>query len=167
MLKFCIIYYDAFISVLNIIYEDNSDIISVLFKQVDSCNYYPYLTGKSTKNIGREIFKGPKGWSCTHLMKINETCVSGSLWCLWKIFPREVKLHAQEKPRASNRAWAFWSLLKFAGDCMQCLLCFGGEVFSWYWNVRVSFDIRLSQLEQAVHHSALASLWVTKLLSRY
>lgn len=35
MLKFYIIYYDAFISVLTIIYEDNSDIITVLFKQVD------------------------------------------------------------------------------------------------------------------------------------
>lgn len=35
MLKFCIIYYDAIISALNIIYEDNSDIITVLVKQVD------------------------------------------------------------------------------------------------------------------------------------
>lgn len=35
MLNLCIIYYDAFISVLNIIYEDNSDIVMVLFKQVD------------------------------------------------------------------------------------------------------------------------------------
>ena len=35
MLKFCIIYYDAFISVLNIIYKDNSGVITVLFKQVD------------------------------------------------------------------------------------------------------------------------------------
>lgn len=26
-----------------------------------SCNYYPYLTGESTKNTGREIFKVPKG----------------------------------------------------------------------------------------------------------
>lgn len=35
MLKFCIIYYDAFISVLSITYENNSDIKTVLFKQVD------------------------------------------------------------------------------------------------------------------------------------
>lgn len=35
MLKFCIIYDDAIISVLNIIYEDNSDIMTVLVKQVD------------------------------------------------------------------------------------------------------------------------------------
>lgn len=59
------------------------------------------------KNTGREIFEGPKGWSCTNVMKINETCIYESLWCLWKIFHREVKLHAREKSKARNRAWEF------------------------------------------------------------